>query len=172
MYSCCLLFYLNFFAAMIATTQRQLVNIDILLSDIEMLEHDAYASPEHIRLLSSLEKALAVLNEKAEYETVASFHNAVKSAGLEHTFKDKILIGIYQRLISYVLEYWDAQTKIHGILDDYFDTHSEKRLHLLQTKSTRAKTQFKTVAMAMGQKDYEHFIALLGLHHEDWVWRR
>ena len=119
MYSCCLLFYLNFFAAMIATTQRQLVNIDILLSDIEMLEHDAYASPEHIRLLSSLEKALAVLNEKAEYETVASFHNAVKSAGLEHTFKDKILIGIYQRLISYVLEYWDAQTKIHGILDDY-----------------------------------------------------
>ncbi len=157
---------------MIATTQRQLVNIDILLTDIEMLERDAYASPAHIRLLSSLETALAVLNERAVHETVASFQQAVKSAGPEKTFKDKILIGIYQRLISYVLEYWDTQTKIHGILDDYFDPNSEKRLQLLQTKSTRAKTQFKTVAMAMGQKDYEHFIALLGLHHEDWLWRR
>ena len=73
MYSCCLLFYLNFFAAMIATTQRQLVNIDILLSDIEMLEHDAYASPEHIRLLSSLEKALAVLNEKRNTKPLPLF---------------------------------------------------------------------------------------------------
>ncbi|MEQ5807499.1 hypothetical protein J3369_08785 [Alteromonas sp. NFXS44] len=156
---------------MIATTQRHLVNIDILLSDIEMQESGFYAGAEHQKYLNDLLRELSALEGMIELETVHSFQQAVSSAGLENVFKDKRLVSIYQKLISNVLAYWHTVNKIDDILASRFDSHSEKRLELLQAKASRAKSVFKTVAMAMGKNDYSQFITLLGLKHADWAWR-
>jgi len=34
----------------------------------------------------------------------------------------------------------------------------------------KAKTQFKTVAQAMGRTDYMLFLQSFGLDHDDWRW--
>lgn len=87
-----------------------------------------------------------------EHETVHSFQQAVSSAGLENVFKDKRLVSIYQKLISNVLAYWHTVNKIDDILASRFDSHSEKRLELLQAKASRAKSVFKNRRHGDGQK--------------------
>ena len=153
------------------TTQRHLVNLDILLSDIEMLDGTEYGGREHIKLLSEIQRVLEALEIAAQQETVSSFQKAVVNAGLAGPLEDKRMPGIFKRLISYVLEYWDAHGKAAKILDSQFDGNADKRLELLQVKGIKAKSQFKTVARAMGRTDYQHFVDALGLRHEDWQWQ-
>ncbi|MBU3023165.1 hypothetical protein [Aestuariibacter sp. A3R04] len=156
---------------MTSTTQRHLVNVDMLLSDIDALKQQPYSRLAHSRLLTALKNELAALSRVIEHETVYSFHQAVVTIGLESTLPAKRMADIYARLINYVLEYWEAQEKVDSIIDSCFDTNAEKRLQLLQVKAIRAKTQFKTVAKAMGDHDYTHCIAVLGLSQENWVWQ-
>lgn len=154
---------------MIGTIRRQLINLDILLTDIEVLVERDYASSEHVRLLQQVQSVLTELEAAALVETVSSYHHAVINAGLDHALADKRIPTIYIRLISYVLQFWDASEKAKDILTRDFDDKADKRLELLQVKATKAKSQFKTVAKAMGAKDYKRFLKLLGLMHDDWL---
>lgn len=153
------------------TTQRHLVNLDILLTDIEMLDGSEYGSQTHIKLLKGVQLVLGELEVAAQSETVASFQKAVVNSGLAGPLEDKRMPGIFKRLIGNVLEYWDAHGKAAQILDSQFDGNADKRLELWQVKAIKAKSQFKTVARAMGRTDYLHFIDALGLTHEDWQWQ-
>lgn len=157
-------------AEIMATTQRHLVNLDMILSDIELMSPEQYASEQHVTLLKSVLNILAGLALTIQEETVHSFQQAVESAGLQDMLKDKRMVTIYQRLISNVLEFWSASQKIRGIIDAQFDDHADERLTLLQAKAMRAKNQFKTVATAMGMTDYLDFLHRLGLEHSDWRW--
>ncbi|GGF85517.1 hypothetical protein [Alteromonas lipolytica] len=152
------------------TTQRHLVNLDMLLTDIEMLDASEYGGQAHIRLFKEIQRTLEGLDMAAQQETVSSFQKAVIHAGLAGPLEDKRMPGIFRRLIGNVLEYWEAHTKAEHILNSQFDGNADKRLELLQVKSIKAKSQFKTVARAMGRTDYQHFIEALGLNHEDWQW--
>lgn len=154
------------------TTQRHLVNLDILLADIEMLDATQYSSHMHQKLLQDIQSVLANLEVAAQHETVSSFQKAVAATGLAKALEDKRMPGIYKRLIGYVLQFWQADKKAAAILASEFDGNADKRLELLQVKSIKAKSQFKTVARAMGRADYEHFISALGLVHEDWLWSK
>ena len=156
---------------MTSTTQRHLVNVDMLLSDIDGLKQQHYSKHAHKRLLTTLKSELAALSCAIEHETVHSFYQAVATVGLESTLPAKRMADIYARLINYVLEYWEAQEKIDSIIDSCFDANAEKRLQLLQVKAIRAKSQFKTVAKAMGNHEYSHCIDVLGLTQENWVWQ-
>lgn len=153
------------------TTQRHLVNLDMLLTDIEMLDASEYGSLVHVKLLKDIQRVLEALEVAVQSETVSSFQKAVVNAGLAGQLEDKRMPGIFKRLIGYVLEYWDAHSKAAKILDSQFDGNADKRLELLQVKGIRAKSQFKTVARAMGRTDYLHFVEALGLLHEDWQWQ-
>ncbi len=152
------------------TTQRQLVNLDMLLADVEMLDVSEYSSHAHQKLLVDIQNVLEQLDIAAKHETVSSFQKAVAATGLAKALEDKRMPGIYKRLIGYVLQYWQADKKAAEILASEFDGNADKRLELLQVKGIKAKSQFKTVARAMGRADYEHFIQALGLVHEDWLW--
>ena len=74
-------------------------------------------------------------------------------------------------LLCYVLQHWETSRKIDAILADQFDENADKRLDLLQVKNIKAKSQFKTVAGAMGKRDYELFVQNMGLNHPDWTWQ-
>lgn len=151
--------------------QRQLVNLDILISDIEALNSQAYASAQHAHLLNDVQHVLRQIDESAKHETVTSFQRMVLQSGLEKIFADKRMPAIYLRLLDYVLQYWAAQQKADTILQGEFNDNADKRLELLQVKCVKAKTQFKTVAQAMGRIDYEIFLRSFGLTHEDWGWQ-
>ncbi|NVK55534.1 MAG: hypothetical protein HWE26_07960 [Alteromonadaceae bacterium] len=152
------------------TTQRQLVNLDMLFADVEMLGISEYSSDTHRKLLLDIQNVLEQLEIAVQHETVSSFQKAVAATGLSKALEDKRMPGIYKRLIGYVLQYWQADKKAAEILASEFGGNADKRLELLQVKGIKAKSQFKTVARAMGKTDYEHFISALGLMHEDWLW--
>ncbi|MDC8832425.1 hypothetical protein [Alteromonas gilva] len=152
------------------TTQRHLVNLDMLLADVEMLDTSQYSNHAHQKLLLEIQSVLEQLEIAVQHETVSSFQKAVAATGLAKALEDKRMPGIYKRLIGYVLQYWQADKKAAEILASEFDGNADKRLELLQVKGIKAKSQFKTVARAMGRTDYEHFIKALGLVHDDWLW--
>lgn len=156
---------------MIGTLQRHLINLDMLLADLEMLDADEYGQAAHAKLLKDIQKVLKSIEDVAAGETVASFQKAVSTTGLAKAMEDKRMPGIYNRLIGYVLQYWETSYKIDAILADQFDENADKRLDLLQVKHIKAKSQFKTVARAMGKADYESFVQNMGLNHPDWAWQ-
>lgn len=156
---------------MIGTLQRHLINLDMLLADLEMLHASEYGQAGHAKLLRDIQTVLKAIDDVAKGETVASFQKAVSTTGLAKAMEDKRMPGIYNRLIGYVLEYWQTSEKIEAILADQFDENADKRLDLLQVKNIKAKSQFKTVARAMGKHDYELFVQNLGLNHPDWAWQ-
>jgi len=80
------------------------------------------------------------------------------------------MVGVYTKLVGYVITAWEASNKANAILVDNFDASADKRLELLQVKAIRAKSQLKTVATAMGQNDYEKFTQALGLIAQEWQW--
>lgn len=57
--------------------------------------------------------------------------------------------------MEYVITAWEASQKASRIIADSFDESADKRLELLQVKAIKAKSQLKTVAIAMGKADYE-----------------
>ena len=150
--------------------QRQLVNLDMLISDIDGLARHEYGLASHVKLLKDVQRVLSEIDVLAEHETIASFNKAVLQSGLAKIFADKRLPSIYRRLLEYVLPSWDAQNKVDDILNSEFNEHADKRLELLQVKCVKAKTQFKTVAQAMGRTDYMLFLQSFGLDHDDWRW--
>lgn len=152
------------------TLQRHLINLDMLMADLELLDRGDYSAPSHAKLLSDIQKVLQSIDEIAKHETVSSFQKAVAASGLSAALEDKRLPGIYNRLIGYVLEYWSASKKADAIIANQFDAQADRRLDLLQVKSIKAKSQFKTVARAMGLTDYQRFIESFGLQHPDWQW--
>ena len=153
------------------TLQRHLINLDMLLADLEMLDASEYGQASHAKLLRDIQKVLQAIDEVASGETVTSFQKAVATTGLAKAMEDKRMPGIYNRLIGYVLQHWETSRKIDAILADQFDENADKRLDLLQVKNIKAKSQFKTVAGAMGKRDYELFVQNMGLNHPDWTWQ-
>ena len=53
------------------TTQRHLVNLDMLLTDIEMLDASEYGSLVHVKLLKDIQRVLEALEVAVQSETVS-----------------------------------------------------------------------------------------------------
>ncbi|MBU2977114.1 hypothetical protein [Alteromonas sp. C1M14] len=154
---------------MTAQTHRHLVNLEILISDIEMLAPGDLATAPHIRLLDSIRRELTALEASAINETQQGFQQLVGTTTLKQGLKDKRMLTIYNRLLGYILQHWRASTKIDEIIDSQFDNHADERLELLRTKSIRAKSQCKTIMLAMGNCDANYFLTLFGLQQEAWL---
>ncbi|MEG3768321.1 hypothetical protein [Alteromonas sp. 14N.309.X.WAT.G.H12] len=154
---------------MTAQTLRHLVNLDILISDIDMLTSEEIASEKHSKLLDSIRRELSSLEVSVEDETHYGFQQLLHGTALQHGIKDKRMLVIYHRLLGYILQHWRASTKIHAILDSQFDNHADERLELLRVKRIRAKSQCKTIILAMGQSDARYFLKMFGLEQETWL---
>lgn len=85
--------------------------------------------------------------------------------------EDKWMLGIYNWLIGYVLQYWEMSWKIDVIFVDQFDENVDKWFDLLQVKNIKVKLQFKMVVGVMGKCDYELFVQNMGLNYFDWIWQ-
>ena len=153
-----------------ASLQRALVNLEMLSDDINALSSDKLNTATHIHLLHSGLEELKNAEATVVFETEASFHKILQGSLFDPIFERKRMVGVYTKLVGYVITAWEASNKANAILVDNFDASADKRLELLQVKAIRAKSQLKTVATAMGQNDYEKFTQALGLIAQEWQW--
>ena len=72
--------------------------------------------------------------------------------------------------MGFVIDFYEARRKVLGILENEFSSLADKHLDLLQTKAIKARSQFKTVAQALGKEEYCQFISQLGLPDHEWGW--
>ena len=153
-----------------ASLQRTLVNLEMLSDDINALDANALNTHAHIKLLHHVLEALKGAEQLVALETEANFQKALLGSLFENVFERKRMVGVYIKLIEYVITAWEASNKASAIISENFDSSADKRLELLQVKAIRAKSQLKTVATAMGKEDYEKFTHILGLTTQEWQW--
>ena len=153
------------------TIQRNIVNLEIVADDLDALPDSEYWGIQHIKLIQEYKNALQQLAESLNVETENGFKKWIESSSLSEVLESKQMVYVHLKLIDYVLTYWDANQKAERILDSTFGEHADKRLELLQVKAIRAKSQLKTVAMAMGELDYQKFVTQLNLRDEQWQWQ-
>lgn len=101
----------------------------------------------------------------------STFSDLVLSSGAITHFSNKQMLLVQCRLLEYVLAFYSASHKADKILASEFGDRADKRLDLLQTKAIKARSQFKTVALAMGKSDYQEFKQALCLPQADWGWQ-
>lgn len=153
-----------------ASLQRTLVNLEMLSEDINALNDNAINSAAHIKLLHNVLEELKNAESFVAFETEASFHKLLSGSMFENIFERKGMVGVYIKLVGYVITAWEATDKANAIISENFDSNADKRLELLQVKAIKAKSQLKTVASAMGKEDYKKFIHTLGLFAQEWQW--
>lgn len=152
------------------SSQRTLINLEILSDDINQLESSQLNGSLHFKLLSDFLLRLTELNHSVQSDTEASVKQLLKGSVFDGAIGRKSMLVVYIKLINYVITAWDATLKAESIINDNFDDSADVRLELLQVKAIKAKAQLKTVASAMGEQDYKTFCAMLGLTAEKWQW--
>lgn len=153
-----------------ASLQRTLVNLEMLSDDIDALHVDALNTHAHIKLLHNVLNELKNAEQLVALETEASFQKSLSGSLFENIFERKRMVGVYIKLVGYVITAWEATNKANAIISENFDSSADKRLELLQVKAIKAKSQLKTVASAMGKEDYAKFVQTLGLSAQEWQW--
>lgn len=160
-----------------STITRQLVAIDILSEEIaEHLEQDNIASDEGVngsygKLLSQFSNQLDKLCDLCGSITENDFSSLMANSQSCHHVKNKQMLRIHARLLKFVLEFYAADTKANALLFSEFGDKADERLSLLQTKAIKARSQYKTVAKALGPIDYQAFVRHAGLLSAHWGWK-
>lgn len=170
-----------------STITRKLITLDMLHQDMvdeceEFSEHDslqpfnsehhscALVSEHYLKLLARYLEECRQITFLAKELKDNAFSDLVLSSGAISHFSNKQMLSVQSRLLEYVLAFYSASQKADKILASEFDDRADKRLDLLQTKAIKARSQFKTVALAMGKSDYQAFKKALCLPEEDWSW--
>ena len=104
--------------------------------------------------------------------TEQEFMASLNSVSLDIDISSKQLFSIYSRLLGFVVDFYEARQKVLAIIENEFTDLADKHLDLLQTKAIRARSQFKTVAQALGEEEYCQFVSQLGLPDHEWGWQQ
>ena len=157
-----------------SAVRRIIINLDILSEDMaDALGASPNSVPDHyLTLLNQYRGTLEQLIEAMENMTESGARDMLDASHLGAMSPSKTLMTVLRKLIGYVLQFYQAHTRSLDILSDDFSDQADERLNLLQTRAIKAKSQFKTVAFAMGEQDYNHLKQLLPLPQEDWQWER
>jgi len=120
-----------------ASLQRTLVNLEMLSDDINALHVDALNTHAHIKLLHNVLNELKNAEQFVALETEASFQKSLSGSLFENIFERKRMVGVYIKLVGYVITAWEATNKANAIISENFDSSADKRLELLQVKAIK-----------------------------------
>jgi hypothetical protein len=159
-----------------ATFNRQLVVLDMLTQDLSeelaspRIQQSKIVSAKYIKLLQQYLDASKTLEILAISFTEKGFSEAIVAKGVCKHLVNKKMLLVQNRLLEYVVEYYQAKVKLAPIRYADFSEQAEIRFALLTTKSIKLKSQFSTVAKAMNKSDYSILMVGIGLAEFDWRW--
>ncbi|MEC9126573.1 MAG: hypothetical protein VX840_06475, partial [Pseudomonadota bacterium] len=99
-----------------ASLQRTLVNLEMLSDDINALHVDALNTHAHIKLLHNVLNELENAEQFVALETEASFQKSLSGSLFENIFERKRMVGVYIKLVGYVITAWEATNKANAII--------------------------------------------------------
>lgn len=155
-----------------STVSRKLITLDMLREDLSEEDIPVEGVPDsYLKLLEQyLSECRALLFLAGDLKD-GVFVDIVATSGTCLHITNKRMLKVQIRLLEYVLAYYDATHKAEKIQAFEFDSQADRRLDLLQTKAIKARSQFKTVAQAMGPSDLQELIDATCLPEFDWSWK-
>ncbi|MFT6270489.1 MAG: DNA replication initiation complex subunit (GINS family) [Alphaproteobacteria bacterium] len=159
-----------------STLVRQLIAFDIIKQELEEvsllndeLDKDSIEDA-HLQLL----KQCSVANQAIIDSTVGisefDFAKIVSQVELEIAVSTKQLLTVHNKLLSWAISFFVAKEKANSITSIDFSEQAEVRLDLWQTKAAKAKNQIKTLANALGKREYVEFITQYRLTKTELMW--
>ena len=156
-----------------SSIHRQLVALDMLAQDLIDELGDLTSetvTEQYLALLKQYHKYGLKLANEVETLSEYEFSALITQHQVCRYLISKKLLLVQNRLVGYVIDYYDASRKTNEIRDTDFSEQAELRFDLLTTKAIKAKAQYRTVAKAMHQGDYLKLIQFVGLPLFDWDW--
>ena len=158
--------------------QRQLVTLEMIVEELlDELEHlNALVNPSvsarYLILIKQYLEASTVLALEANHYTEQGFSRVISTHGICTHLVSKKMLFVQNKLIAYVVKYYDATAKLDAIRDCDYSEYADKRFDLLNVKAIKLKAQFRTGAMAMNEHDYCALQRGGCLPAFDWGWDR
>ncbi|WP_026377476.1 hypothetical protein [Aestuariibacter salexigens] len=157
---------------------RDIIAIDMLKQELaeKSVTHPTDTSDgvstDYLQILKQCLARCKIFQKDIEPLSEFEFTQLVTSSTLEYPVSSKQLFAIYVRLLEFVQEFYQARDKIVHIQENEFGDSADRRLDLLQTRAIKAKSQFKTVAKALGVEEYRSFVHQHGLPKDGWDWEQ
>lgn len=152
--------------------KQLLLTLNILAEDIadELAESDGLilVSKSYIDLLKQYLKTSTTLSQLVESYTDKEFKEIIKARGICLHLVNKKMLMIQNKLLTYLIEYSNAASRLDKIRDADFSVQAEIRFDLLTTRAVKSKSQFKTVADALSDKEYQSLVSGIGLPELGW----
>ncbi|GAA6186795.1 MULTISPECIES: hypothetical protein [Alteromonadaceae] len=156
---------------------RLLVTLEMLSQDIleelnsPEIQQNQHISIQYLKLITQYWKTSLKLAESATDLTEKGFSYAITEKGIcEHLVNKKMLL-IQNRLLEYVVEYYNTSIRIEKLRDVDFSENADKRFDLLTTRAVKYRSQYKVVAKALDPVEYQRLITGIGLAAFDWSWQ-
>ncbi|MFA3792861.1 hypothetical protein AB6T38_17270 [Aliiglaciecola sp. SL4] len=155
---------------------RLLVTLDMLSQDIleelnsPEVQKNQHISSEYLKLITQYWKVSLDLALSATDFTERGFTNAIAEKGMCGHLVNKKMLLIQNRLLEYVVEYYNTSIRIEKLRDVDFSENADKRFDLLTTRAVKYRSQYKVVAKALDRIEYQRLIDGVGLPLFDWSW--
>ncbi|GAB2707522.1 hypothetical protein Q4574_20765 [Aliiglaciecola sp. 3_MG-2023] len=155
---------------------RLLVTLDMLFEDIleelnsQKIQQNQRISTRYLQLITQYWKTSLSLAQSATDFTEKGFSNAIVENGICVHLLNKKMLLIQNRLLEYVVEYYNTSIRIEKLRDVDFSENADKRFDLLTTRAVKYRSQYKVVAKALNRTEYQRLIEGIGLPPFDWNW--
>lgn len=159
-----------------STFSRQLIALDMLSEEmtealaLPEVSQTAQVSSEYLSLLSQYRRVSESLGQLAAELTEIGFSETVSKHNVCIHLVNKKVLMVQNKLLEYAVDFYDASRRAERIRHDEFNQQADIRFDLLSTRAIKLRSQFKTIAKAMKQSDYESLMRGIGLADFDWGW--
>lgn len=141
--------------------KQHLLTLNLLSEDMidklsEQKESDGSVSQSYVDLLKQyLETSISLSTLAATY-TDMEFKSAIQNRGICLHLLNKKMLMIQNKLVKYLIDYFEATFRLNMIRDVDFSEQANIRFDLLSVRAIKSKSQFKTVADALSDSEYRN----------------
>lgn len=159
------------------STNRDLIALDILAQDmaeelaLPQVINNQCVSEVYIRLMEQYFKKSTSLEKQTTDLSEYEFSNMISSSRLCLHLTTKKMLLVQNRLLGFVVDFYTAKTKLDKIRHVDFSEQADIHFELLNTKTIKLRSQFRTAALAMKKSDYAVFMQAVCLADFDWGWQ-
>jgi hypothetical protein len=155
---------------------RNLVSLEMLADDLAdelgLIEKsdDKYVTANYCRLLQQYHQHSLCLEASAIELTGREFSDLMVKQGVSSHLTNKNALKVQNHLLGFVIQYYQATSKLEKIRHVDFSEHAETKFDLLTTQAIKHKAQYKTIAKELREVEYNKLLSALRLPSFDWQW--
>ncbi len=155
---------------------RQLVTLDMLKQELDDLKSECICKgmlvDRHLEIIRQCASMTGSILRVSEDLSEHDFISSIQHLDFEYQYSSKKLLNIHNKLLHWLIDFYSAKKESTDILDLDFTPRAEVRLNLWQSKAAKAKNHIKTLAEALGEDEYGHFIKQFRFEKSEFAWQQ